>query len=130
MLKVEHQGHHASFLDLDIEIEDHVFVYKPFHKSDTFPFFIVPIPNLSSNIPSAIFYGSRFSEFFRIARCTIIINDFKPRASDLILRMIAQGGNRALLTNQLKKAFHCYPNLFEKFGKTHDEINTRIMKNT
>ena len=40
-LRVEHQGNHASFLDLDIEIEDSVFVYKLFDKRDKFPFFVV-----------------------------------------------------------------------------------------
>ena len=31
-LKVENQGNHASFLDLDIEIKDSVFVRKLFDK--------------------------------------------------------------------------------------------------
>ena len=33
-LKVEHQGNHTSFLDLDIKIEDSVLVYKLFDKRD------------------------------------------------------------------------------------------------
>ena len=35
-LKVERQGNHASFLDLDIKVEDSVFVYKPFDKGINF----------------------------------------------------------------------------------------------
>ena len=31
-LKVERQGHHVSFLDLDIKVGDTVFTYKPFDK--------------------------------------------------------------------------------------------------
>ena len=57
------------------------------------------MPHFSSNIPSTTFYGSVFSEFLRIATCTLKINDFIPRASDLFLRMIAQGGNRATQLN-------------------------------
>ena len=45
-----------------IKIEDSVFVYKLFDKSDKFPFIIVRIQHLSSNIPSTIFYGPIFSE--------------------------------------------------------------------
>ena len=44
--------------------------------------------------------------------------------------MTAQGRNRATLTKQLKKVFHRYPNVFQKSGETHEEINTSIMKNT
>ena len=44
--------------------------------------------------------------------------------------MIAQGGNKATPTKKLKKAFRFYPTAFQKFGKTHDNINIRIMKKT
>ena len=44
--------------------------------------------------------------------------------------MIVQGRNTATLTKQLKKAFHRYPNAFQKFSKAHEETNTRIIKNT
>ena len=59
-LKVERQGNHVSFLDLDIKVEDSVFVYKPFDKRDKFSLFIVRIPHLSSNIPSTISSGYDF----------------------------------------------------------------------
>ena len=61
-LEVERQGNHVSFLDLDIKVEDSVFVYKPFNKRDKFSLIIVQIPHLSSNIPSNISSGSIFSE--------------------------------------------------------------------
>ena len=48
-----------TFLDLDIKIEDGIFVHKLFDKRDTF--FIVRMPPFESNIPSTIFYGSIFS---------------------------------------------------------------------
>ena len=69
------------------------------------------MPHLSSNIPSTISSGSIFSELLRMARCH----------DDLFSRMIVQDGNRATLTKQLKTAFHRYPNVFQKFGKTHEE---------
>ena len=87
------------------------------------------MPHLSSNIPSTISSGSIFSELLRMARCSLRTKDFIPRASDLFSRMIVQDGNRATLTKQLKKAFHRYPNVFQKFVKTHEEINISIMKN-
>ena len=74
--------------------------------------------------------GSIFSKLLRIVRCTLRINDFIPRASNLFSRMITQGGNRATLTKQHKKTSHRYSTVFQIFRKTHEEINTRIMKNT
>ena len=40
-LKAESQGSHASFLDLDIKVDDSVFIYKPFDKRDKFSLFTV-----------------------------------------------------------------------------------------
>ena len=93
-LKCEHQGTHATFLDLDIPIVDCIFVYKLFDKRDDFPFSIVRMPDLSGNIPAFIFYGSIMSEFLRIARCTRLIEDFIPRAKMLCKRMVSQGGSK------------------------------------
>ena len=70
-LKQEHSGTQATFLDLVIKTEDGIFVYKLFDKRDKFPFFTVCMPHFRSNIPSAVFYGSIFSEFLHIARCTL-----------------------------------------------------------
>ena len=87
------------------------------------------MPHLSSNMPSTISSGSIFSGLLRMARCSLKPKNFIPRASDLFSRMIVQDGNRATLTKQLKTAFHRHPNVFQKFGKTHEEINISSMKN-
>ena len=94
-LKVEHHGNHATFLDLNITIKANIFVYKLFDKQDKFPFFIhMPC---GSNIPSLVFYGSIFSEFLRIACCTLLLNDFTPRASKPYQHMKTQGATDKML---------------------------------
>ena len=55
-LKVKHQENHTSFLVLHIKIENTIFVCQLFDKRDKFPFFIVQMPHMSSNIPSTILY--------------------------------------------------------------------------
>ena len=55
-LKLEHQVEHATFLDLNITVESKTFLHKHFDKRDKFPFSIVCMSYLSSNIPSSIFY--------------------------------------------------------------------------
>ena len=79
-----------------------------FNTRDKFPFFIVQIPHLLSNIPSKIFCGSIFLELLRIARWTLRTNDFIPKVSDfdLFSRMIAESGNIGTLTKQLRIIIH------------------------
>ena len=57
----------ASFLELDIKVEDRVFVYNQYDKRDAFPFSIVQLPFVCSNMPSKIFYSSIFAEILRIS---------------------------------------------------------------
>ena len=84
---------------------------------------------LSSNIPSTISSGSIFSELLGIARCCRRTDDAIPRDSDLFSKVIAQDGNRAALSKQLKKTFHLYPNVIQKSGITDEKGNIRIMRN-
>ena len=121
-LKLEHQGLHATFLDLDIRISEGKFQYKLFDKRDNFNFFIVRMPNLTSNIPTSVFYGSILSEFLRIARSTLLFKDFCPKANELYRRMITQGGQDRLVLKQINIAFTRHKNAFEKFQKSASEI--------
>lgn len=126
-LKLEHQGNHATFLDLDITIVDGIFVYKLFDKRDDFPFFIVRMPYLSSDIPSYIFYGSILSEFLRIARCTLLFEDFISRTGALYRRMVNQGGNKVRIQQQIRKVVQRHPIPFSKYRKATQEIINSII---
>ena len=113
-------------MDLDITIENNIFVYRLFEKKEKFPFFIVRMPYLSSNIPSSIFYGLIFSEFLLIASCTLRLADFVPKPSQLYTRMVTQVGNKASALRQKKKAFQRYPETFSKYSKAYDGIINEI----
>ena len=67
---MEHIVAHVTFLDLDIKIEDGIFIYKLSDKRDKFPFLTVSMAYFESNIPLTTLYGSIFSEFLCIGRCT------------------------------------------------------------
>ena len=125
-LKCEHQGLHATFLELDIQIVEDLFIYKLFDKRDEFPFSIVRMPDLSGNIPSFIFYGSIMSEFLRIARCTRLISDFLPGDQALVERMVSQGGNKSLVLKQIKKVVSRHPESFEKFTLSTKQILEKL----
>ena len=70
--------------------------------------FIARVPHLSSDIPPSIFHGSIISEFLGIARCTYRLPEFIPRASEIYLKMVAQGGHRNKISQQIKKVFQVY----------------------
>ena len=56
--KVEGAGVSESpnlLLNKDINVEDRVFVYNQYDKRDAFPFSIVLLPFVCSNMPSKIF---------------------------------------------------------------------------
>ena len=127
-LKCEHQGTHATFLDIDITIVDGLFIYKLFDKRDDFPFSIVRMPDLTGNIPDHVFYGSIMSEFLRIARCTLKLSDFIPRAQILLKRMLTQGGSEMMLLRQIRKAMSRHPEPFEKFATGPIEIINKIIE--
>ena len=75
-LKPEHQGLHATFLEIETNIENSIFVYKLYDKRDDFPFSIVKMPYLSSNLPYNIFSNTILSEILRIARCSLLYKNF------------------------------------------------------
>ena len=80
------------------------------------------MPDLSGHIPSHVIYGSVMSEFLRIARSTLLYQDFLPVASNLLKRMVNQGGSEAKLLQQISKAINRYPEPFAKFSKNSNEI--------
>ena len=71
------------------------------------------VPHLSSDIPPSIFHGSMISEFLGIARCTHRPPEFIPRASEIYIKMVAQGGNRNKISQQIKKVFQRNPNKYQ-----------------
>ena len=87
-LKCEHEGTHATFLEIDIGISDGILVHKLFDKCNAFPYYIVRMPDLSGNIPNHVFYGSISAELLRIARATLLFDDFLEKAQQLCERIL------------------------------------------
>ena len=114
-LKLEHSGRHADFLHLDITREENIFVYKLYDKRDAFPFNIVRMPQRSSNIPQTIFYSALVGEFLRIARSTLKLPDFIPKAKKLIDRMKKQGADTHTSQRFIRKLILNHPVNFSQF---------------
>ena len=120
--KENSEDDHATFLNLDIKIEDRRFIYKLYDKRDDFPFFIVRMPHMSSNIPQSIFYSALVGEFLRIGRSTLRFEDFLPKAKELLDRMIAQGAKSSVSNKMILKIMSKHPEDFIQFKMDHNEI--------
>ena len=105
-----------------------MFVYKLYEKREEFSFFVVRMPDRSSNIPSYIFYGTIMSEIIRIARLTLLLNYLIPKMGALFKRMLNQGADRQNIVNQCKKAIINYCNIFDKFATRFELMIEKIMK--
>ena len=127
-LKCEHQGQHATFLELDFSIVDGIFVYKLFDKRDEFPFHIVRMPDLSGNIPSHVFYGSIMAELLRIARASMLYKDFISKSSSLYTRMLNQGASVSKLSLVIRKLFNKHSDSLNKFDRTLYQIREDLSK--
>ena len=57
-LKVKYQGDHATFLNLDKTIKEGTFKYNLFDRRDSFPYSIIRMSRIESNIPQSIFLFS------------------------------------------------------------------------
>ena len=128
-LKVEHDGDSGTFLNLDIWVEEGQFVYKLYDKRDAFPFSIVRMPYLCSNIPRKIFYSALVGEFLRIARATLRVSDFIPKGIDLVNRMVNQGGDRKSVEHFLLKIIRRHPDSFSQFRLRPEDLIQKCFPN-
>ena len=95
----------VTFLDLDLTIADRKFIIKLFDQRDTFPFDIVRMPFILSNMPSTIFYSSIGAEILRISRASNNVHHFIAASRTLLSRMISQGARHHRLVRVLKKTY-------------------------
>ena len=104
-LNLESSGDHVTFLDLDLTLVYGHLDVKLFDKRDSFPFAIVRLPFLSSNIPTTMFYSSIGAEILRIGRVSSSFENFLLSASILLDRARKQGADVDRLSKTLKKTY-------------------------
>ena len=129
-LKQEHSGNHGTFLNLDITIVNGKFVYKLFDKRDAFPFSIVRMPHIDSNIPESIFYSALMGEFLRISRSTLLLEDFLNKAKELCHRMLNQGANHRKIRCNLRKIITRHSDDFSRYQIPAEGLLNELLKST
>ena len=93
--KVGHRGQNIIFSDLDVTIDNGIFVYKPFKKS-----YVKNWKKLFNQKFSMVY---KSSEFLKIVRYKFRLPDSNPRTFKPYSRIVAQGRNRNKISQQIKK---------------------------
>ena len=117
----------ATFLDLDIEIEDHIFEYKLYDKRNAYPFHIVRFPFLSSNMPRKMIYNTISAEILRICRATKKFNNFSFDVAEFFKRMKRQGAKIDGVRLSIKKFFDRHFDAFKKYSLNKEQLVNHIM---
>ena len=85
------------------------------------------MPYKESNIPASIFYSALVGEFLRIGRSTLLLEDFTPKASDLLRRMRLQGAEENRTKRSLRKIIERHPEAFAQFGRLTESLISEVM---
>ena len=110
----ENQCDHAIFSNLDTTINEETLIEKLFDKKDFFPFSIVRIPYLESNISQSIFCSVIKGEILRIACLTL--RGFIRRAKELLEQMKPKGSRLINTGTSIRKVILAHPKNFQKFS--------------
>ena len=104
MLNVENQDdNHATFLDIEVNVEGDQFKTKTYDKRENYKFEIVNYPDLSGNIPHGAAYSVYTSQVIRYARVCNEADDFKERVKALTNKLIKKRFTINRLKNTMKK---------------------------
>ena len=125
-LNLEHSGDQVDFLDLNINKENGHLSTKLFDKRDAFPFAIVRLPFVSSNIPSNMFYACIGAEILRVGRVSSSSENFFSSCNTLVARVQKQGSNLLKLTKILKKTYG-RQQILKQFAKNANEFVNKIL---
>lgn len=93
----------ATYLDLDLKIEDKQIVTKTYDKRDAFSFEIVNYPDMSSNIPQNPAYGVISSQLIRYTKTCSGKDDFIDRLKVLIAKLKRKGYVTERIAKTIKK---------------------------
>jgi len=76
---------------------------------------------MDSNIPESIFYSALVGEFLRIARSTLLLEDFTGKARELCQRMLNQ------VSRNLKKIICRHSDDFSRFQILPEILISQIL---
>ena len=106
----------ATVLDMSVSISEGRFRTKVYNKTDSFPFNVVTMPFLDSNISTKICYKVFYSQILRYQRLCTFVNDFTDRARSLANTLIQRGYVRNKLAKEFRQVIGNYRSEFERWS--------------
>ena len=116
----------ASFLDLQINIDNLQCCTKIYDKRDAFKFDIINYPDITGNIPEGPAYGVCSGQLLRIARNTTKLADFTSRAKLLIAKLSAKNYDILRLVKVIRKCLSKHTEILMKYQTTKCKLITII----
>ena len=105
----------STFLDLEIEVVNIKFSTKLYDKRRDFPFNVISMPNLRSNVPNKQSYGIFVGELYRIAKSSSKFVDLVVEVKGLLSKLLKQNFNKLLLIKYLKRFIKSKPACLHKY---------------
>ena len=105
----------ANVLDMEVRIIDSKVTTKVFCKADVFPFHVITLPFLDSNLDTRICYRVFYGQIVRFQRLCSFRIDFEGRSKFLLDILINRGYKRGLLKREFCKAVEKYIGEFQKW---------------
>ena len=117
---------HATFLDLDISIEDKVIRTKTYDKRDDFKFEIINYPHLSSNIPTKQAYGVIISESLRHFRNSTNEGDAIEKIKILVNKLIQKEYKLPVIRSTIKKTLERHQWIQKKYNCNSEYLYRKL----
>ena len=105
----------ADVLDMCVQVKDGIFETKVFNKTDGFPFSVVSLPHLGTNMGKDVCYRVFYGEVLRYVRLCSLIGDFEVRVRKTGLMLLARSYEFRGLRSQFSKVLAKYRCEFEKW---------------
>ena len=129
VLNEENQDdNHATFLDIQVDIEGKKFKTKTYDKREDYKFEIVNYPDLSGNIPHGAAYGVYTSQIIRYGRVCSRTEDFIVRVKLLTKKLIRKGFIISRLKNTMKKCLGKHNWITRKYEEPFNEQALLVKK--
>ena len=100
---------------MEVRIIDSIITTKVFCKADIFPFKVITLPFLDSNLDTRICYRVFYGQIVRFQRLCSLRKDFEERSKFLLDILVNRGYNRGLLRREFCKAVGKYMGEFQKW---------------
>ena len=105
----------VDVLDMHVRIQNGQVSTRVYCKTDDFPFDVISLPFLASNLDSKVCYMVFYGQVVRYQRLTSFKVDFEVRTKFLADILLARGYNKKILCSKFSKAVEKYILEFQKW---------------